>query len=71
MGNFNTRPDDKDFRAFYEGQDLFNLIKDKTCFESASGTCVNMIFTNKKYCFENTCTIDKGVSDFQRMISHR
>ena len=38
MGDFNTRPDDKNFRAFYEGHDLFNLIKDKTCFKSASGT---------------------------------
>ena len=33
MGDFNIRPDDKNFRAFYEGHDLFNLIKDKTCFK--------------------------------------
>ena len=34
MGDFNTRADDKNFRAFYEGHDLFDLIKDKTCFKS-------------------------------------
>ena len=42
MGDFNTRPDDKYFRAFYEGHALFNLIKDKTCFKSASGTCIDL-----------------------------
>ena len=68
MGDFNTRPDDKNFRAFYEGHDLFNLIKDKTCFKSASGTYKDLIFTNRKFCFKNTCTIDTGVSDFHRMI---
>ena len=68
MGDFNTRPDDKNFRAFYEGHDLFDLIKDKTCFKSASGTCIYLIFTNRKFCLRNTCTIDTGVSDFHRMI---
>ena len=68
MGDFNTRPDDKNFRAFYEGHDLFDLIKDKTCFKSASGTCIDLIFTNRKFCFKNTCTIDTGVSDFRGMI---
>ena len=68
MGDFNTRPDDKNFRAFYEGHDLFNLIKDKSCFKSASGTCIDLIFTNRKVSFKNTCTIDTGVSDFHRMI---
>ena len=72
MGDFNTRPDDKHFRAFYEGHDLFNLIKEKTCLKSASETCVDLIFTNRKFCFKNTCTIGIGVSDFHRMIfTHR
>ena len=68
MGHFNTRPDDKNFRAFSEGHNLFNLMKDKTSFKSASGTCIDLIFTNKKICFKNTSTIDTGVSDFHRMI---
>ena len=31
-------------------------------------TCINLIFTNRKFCFKNTCTIDTGISDFHRMI---
>ena len=68
MGHFNTRPDDKNFRAFSEGHNLFNLMKDKTSFKSASGTYIDLIFTNKKFCVKNTSTIDTGVSDFHRMI---
>ena len=68
MGDFHTQPDDKNFRAFYEGHDLFDLIKDKSCFKSASGTCIDLIFTSRKFGFKNTCTIDTGVSDFHRMI---
>ena len=68
MGHFNTRPGDKNFRASYEGHDLFNLIKDKTCFKSGSGTCIDLIFTNRKFCFKNTCAIDIGGSDFHIMI---
>ena len=67
MDDFNTRPADKNFRAFYEGHDLFNLIKDKNCFKSASRTCIDLIFTNRKLCFKITYTIDSGISDFHRM----
>ena len=51
-----------------EGHDLFNLIKDKTCIKSASRTCIDLIFTNRQFCFKNTCTTDTGISDCHRMI---
>ena len=63
MGDFNTQPNDKNFQAFYQSHDLYNLIKNKTC-----GTCIDLIFTNKKRSFKNTCAIDIGVSDFHRMV---
>ena len=62
MGDFNTLADDKNFHAFYEGHDLFDLIKDKTCFKFASGTCTDLIFTNRKFCFKSTCIIDTDVT---------
>ena len=68
MGDFNTQPNDKNFQAFYQSHDLYNLIKNKTCFKSPSGTCIDLIFTNKKRSFKNTCAIDTGVSDFHRMV---
>ena len=68
MGDFNTHSNDKHFLAFYQSHDLYNLIKNKTCFKSPSGTCIDLIFTIKKPSFKNTCTIDTGVSDFHRMV---
>ena len=62
MGDFNTQPSDKHFQAFYQ------LIKNKACFKSLSGTCIDLLFTNKKRSFKNTCAIDTGVSDFHRTV---
>ena len=68
MGDFNMQTDNLNFRTFYESQELYNLVKSKTCFKSNNGTCIDLILTNKKYSFKNTCTIETGVSDFHRMI---
>ena len=68
MGDFNMRVTDNNFQAFYESHDLYNLIKRKTCFKSIEGTCIDLISTNQKYSFKNSCTIETGVSDFHRMV---
>ena len=68
MRDINMRPTDSNFQAFCENHDLNNLIKEKTCFKSIEGTCIDLILTNQKYSFKNTCTIDTGVSDFHRMV---
>ena len=39
-----------------------------TCFKSNSGTCIDLILTNKKHSFKNTSVIETGLSDFHRMI---
>ena len=62
------RVTDSNFQAFYESHDLYNLIKEKTCFKSIEGTCIDLILTNQKHSFKNSCTIDTGVSDFYRMV---
>ena len=68
MGYFNMRVTDNNFQVFYESHDLHNLIKEKTCFKSTEGTCIDLILTNQKYSFKNSCTIETGVSDFHRMV---
>ena len=68
MGDFNMQTDSSNFRTFYESHELYNLVKSKTCFKSNNGTCIDLILTNQKYSFKNTCTIETGVSDFHRMI---
>ena len=57
MGDFNKKPNDKNFQAFYQGHNLYNLIENKTCFKSPSGTCIDLIFTDKNLSFKNTCAI--------------
>ena len=68
MGDFNMQTDNLNFRTFYESHELYNLVKSKTCFKSNNGTCIDLILTNQKYSFKNTCTIETGVSDFHMMI---
>ena len=46
MGDFNMQPTDNNFQTFCEGHDLYNLIKDKTCFKIIEGTCIDLILTN-------------------------
>ena len=68
MAIFNIEPADKKFKAFCESHEFYNLIKSKTCFKSTSGSCIDLILTNKKHSFKNTSVIDVGLSDFHKMI---
>ena len=65
MGDFNMQPTDNNFQTFCESHDLYNLIKDKTFFKTIEGTCIDLILTNQKRSFKNTCTMETGISDFQ------
>ena len=67
VGDFNIEPADKKFNAFFKLR-VFNLIKSKTCFKSSSGTCIDLILTNKKHSFKSTSVIATGLNDFHRMI---
>ena len=48
--------------------DLQNLVKDKTCFKSVQGTCIDLILTNKSLCLQNTGTFEIGLSDCHLLI---
>ena len=63
LSDFNMRITDSNFQAFYKSHDLYNLIKEKTCFKSIGGTCIDLILTKQKYSFKNSFPIDTGVSD--------
>ena len=39
MGDFNMQATDNNFQTFCESHDLYNFIKDKTCFKTIEGTC--------------------------------
>ena len=39
-----------------------------TCFKSAQGTCIDLILTNRKSCFQFTNTFETGLSDCHTLI---
>ena len=46
---------------------LFNLIKTNTCFKG-KGTSIDLILTNRKYCFKHSSTFETGLSDHQHLV---
>ena len=50
-GDFNLEPDDLALSSLIQDHDLYNMIKHPTCFKSAKGRCIDLIFTNRKHSF--------------------
>ena len=53
--------------SFMNSFNLYNLIKSNTCFKG-SGSCTDLILTNRKYCFKHTSTFEIGISDHHHLI---
>ena len=64
IGDLNLQPSEAILSDFMENYELRNLINTKTCFKSIQGTCIDLILTNKSSFFQNTGTIETGLSDF-------
>ena len=59
---------DPKLASFMEAHNLYSLIKEPTCFKSLSNpSCIDLILTNRKYCFQNNKTFCTGYSDFHKM----
>ena len=68
MGDINMQVADPKLASFMEAQNLYSLIKEPTCFKSLSNPfCIDLILTNRKYCFQNSKTFCTGYSDFHKM----
>ena len=47
---------------------FINLITDPTCFKSIENpSCIDLMLTNRGRCFENSITLETGLSDCHRM----
>ena len=67
MGDFNLEPHEKRLGYFLNSNNLVNLVKTNTCFKG-SGSCIDLILTNRKYSFKNTTSYETGLSDHHNMI---
>ena len=52
---------------FMVSQNFTNLIKNNICFKRV-GSCIDLILTNRKYCFKNTSSYETGLSDHHHLV---
>ena len=62
LGNFNMETKNPKLATFMHSLDLHNLIKSNTCFKGSVNR-IDLILTNRKYCFKHTYTFEARLSD--------
>ena len=68
LGDFNVGIEDQHTKAFCDNCNLTNLIKQPTCYKNPNNpTCIDLILSNTPRCFQSTCVIETGLSDFHLM----
>ena len=68
MGDFNCPVSEKLMNDFCETYDLVNLINKPTCYKNPNNpSSIDVILTNRKSSFQNSMTIETGLSDCHKM----
>ena len=68
FGDLNSEPTESAVRDFFEIYSCRNLINDNTCFKNPSKlSCIDLIITNRPKSFQNSVTVETGLSDFYKM----
>ena len=68
MGDFNAEPHSLIMKLFMENHDLYNHVKTKTCWKSPSGTCIDLLLSNRKFPLKHTGVVETGLSDHHSLI---
>ena len=67
-GDFNIDIKEDILDEFLFEQNLDNLVKEPTCYKSIDNpSCIDLFLTNTRPCFQNTTTVETGLSDFHKM----
>ena len=67
IGGFNLEPSQMYLKTFMKTHNYFNLVKNNTSFKGP-GSCIDLILTNTKYCFQSTSSFETGLSDYHHLI---
>ena len=67
LEDFNVEPNSPILISFMQSLNLFNIIKSNTCFKG-NCSCIDLILTNRKYCFKHSCTFETGLSNHHHVI---
>ena len=69
LGDLNSTVSEKHLNEFCQMYNLENLIKVPTCFKSTENpSSIDVMLTNKKLSFQNSMTLETGLSDHHKMI---
>ena len=69
LGDFNSSISEKAMKEFCDIYDLDNLIKKPTCFKNPNNpSSIDVILTNNKNMFQNSITLETGISDHHKMV---
>ena len=68
LGDWNSAVTEKEMKDFCERYGLENLLKVPTCYKNPKNpSSIDIMLTNKKLIFQNSLTIETGLSDFHNM----
>ena len=46
-----------------------NIVKERTCFKNPDNpSCIHLFLVNRPRVFQNTVAVEKGISDFRKMV---
>ena len=70
LGDLNSEPTESAVRDFFEIYSCKNLIKDNTCLKNwLKPSYIDLIITNRRKSFQNSVTVETGLSDFHKSTS--
>ena len=67
FGDFNLQPTNPVMIDFMDNENFTNLIKNNICFKGV-GSGIDLILTNRKYCFKNTSSYETEISDHHQLV---
>ena len=69
MGDFNVDVKEVSLHLFYNQDKLKSLNEDPTYYKNIDNpSCIDLFLTNSAKSFESTCTIETGLSDFNKLV---
>ena len=69
MGDLNSEVSENCLNGFCNVNSLKTLNRGPTCFKNPNNpSCIDLFLTNRQQCFQQTCAIETGISDFHKMV---
>ena len=69
LGDFNAVVKDSSVKNFCSSYNLTSMINKPMCFKNPEKpSCIDLILTNYSRSFQNSCTIETGLSDFHKLV---